>query len=142
MKGRSAGGKSFLLQSVLKFVQPDTYVVRTGLSPNALAYGSHDLKHRHLVVYEAAGLQGSEGNANLRSLLSEGHLTRETTIRQSDGTFGTQVVDREGPVGVLMTTTLNALHPEDETRLLSLRLDDDADQTRLVLIREARARFS
>ena len=54
-----------------------------------------------------------------------------------DGALQTRLVEREGPTGLIVTTTSVALHPENETRLLSLAATDTADQTRLVLARLA-----
>ena len=44
-----------------------------------------------------------------------------------------RLTEREGPTGLIVTTTLPRLHPENETRLLSLTVTDTQDQTRSVL---------
>jgi hypothetical protein len=44
-----------------------------------------------------------------------------------------RVIEQGGPIGVIVTTTALSLHPEIETRLLSLTVDDSAEQTRRVL---------
>ena len=49
----------------------------------------------------------------------------------------TRLVEREGPTGLIVSTTSVALHPENETRLLSLSATDTSDQTKLVLSRLA-----
>src|SRR5262249_55205225 len=41
--------------------------------------------------------------------------------------------ERPGPTGVILTTTQIRLHPENETRLLSVPVDDTPEQTRRVL---------
>ena len=73
----------------------------------------------------------------VRSLLSEGCVRYETVEKGSDGTLRTRLVEREGPTGLIVSTTSVALHPENETRLLSLTATDTADQTKLVLSRLA-----
>jgi hypothetical protein len=68
----------------------------------------------------------------LRSLLSEGRIRYETVEKTRDG-LQPKLIEREGPTGVLLTTTLARLHPENETRLLSLTSKDDRDQTIAIL---------
>ena len=41
-------------------------------------------------------------------------------------------IEKEGPTGLITATTLARLHPENETRLLSLSLDESDEQTRNV----------
>ena len=41
---------------------------------------------------------------------------------------------REGPAGLITTTTQVSLHPENETRLLSLTTDDSPEQTKRVIM--------
>jgi hypothetical protein len=59
VKGPSSGGKSFLTESVLRLFPPAAYHAVTAMSDRALAYSNEPLKHRHLVLYEAAGMSGS-----------------------------------------------------------------------------------
>ena len=73
----------------------------------------------------------------MRSLLSEGCVRYETVEKGKDGELKTRLVEREGPTGLIVTTTSVALHPENETRLLSLSATDTPDQTKLVLSRLA-----
>ena len=43
------------------------------------------------------------------------------------------MIEKEGPVTFLVTTTKSKLDPENETRLLSLEIDDTREQTEKVL---------
>src|SRR5262249_35155291 len=45
----------------------------------------------------------------------------------------TIIIEKHGPVTFIVTTTKNTLHPENESRLLSLEIDDTRDQTKKVL---------
>jgi hypothetical protein len=56
VKGPSSGGKSFLVESTLKFFPPEAYYSLTAMSDRALAYSNEPLQHRFLVIYEAAGM--------------------------------------------------------------------------------------
>jgi hypothetical protein len=101
------------------------------MSDRALAYSSEPLNHRHLVICEAAGLASDFATYLVRSLLSEGRLRYETVEKTKDGLVP-RLIEREGPTGLIVTTTSLRLHPENETRMLSLTITDTRDQTAAV----------
>src|SRR5918912_4470125 len=68
----------------------------------------------------------------IRSLLSEGRVRYETVGKTSEG-IKPRLIEREGPTGLIVTTTAVKLHPENETRLLSLTVTDTQEQTRAVM---------
>ena len=133
VKGPSSGGKSFVVETVTSFMPRDAYYALTAMSERALAYGTEPLQHRFLILYEAAGLEGDFASYVIRSLLSEGRVRYETVEKTGEG-LAPRLIEREGPTGLLTTTTKIALHPENETRLLSIPITDTADQTRDVLL--------
>jgi len=47
---------------------------------------------------------------------------------------GTSVIEKNGPTGLLTTTTLHALDPELETRMLSTSVPDTSEQTLAVML--------
>ncbi|MDA1093710.1 MAG: hypothetical protein O3A25_10660 [Acidobacteria bacterium] len=102
------------------------------MSEHALAYSTEDLAHRMLVIYEAEGMASETTSYLIRSLLSEGRIRYETVMKTAEG-LRAVLIDREGPTGLLTTTTRPSLHPENETRLLSLVVSDTPNQTRLVM---------
>lgn len=132
VKGPSAGGKSFLVDAVLRHFPPTAYYPLTGLSERALAYSEEPLAHRHLVIFEAAGLEGEFSSYLMRSLLSEGCVRYETVEKTKEG-MRARLIERPGPTGLICTTTKARLHPENETRLLSLTVRDTPEQTKAVL---------
>ncbi len=85
VKGPSSGGKSFLVELVLKFFPPAAYYALTAMSERAVAYTTEPLKHRMLVIYEAAGMSGDIASYLIRSLLSEGKIRYETVQRSPEG---------------------------------------------------------
>lgn len=129
VKGPSSGGKSYLVESVLSFFPESTYYALSAMSERALAYSDEPLQHRFLVLYEANGMQGEMASYLIRSLLSEGCIRYETVEKTKDG-MQAKLIEREGPTGLLVTTTAVSLHPENETRLLSLTVTDTPQQTR------------
>ncbi len=132
VKGPSSAGKSHLVERVLTFFPETTYYLLSAMSERALAYSDEPLKHRILVLIEAAGLQGNFASYLMRSLLSEGHLRYETVEKTSDG-IRPRVIEREGPTGLLTTTTAVRLHPENETRMFSIPVTDTPEQTKEIL---------
>jgi hypothetical protein len=98
------------------------------MSDKAIIYWDEPIRHRHLVVYEAAGLNSVFLSYIIRSLLSEGKVRYWTGKKQ---------IEKEGPTGFITTTTGN-LHPENETRMLTLRIDESPEQTRAVMKAQAR----
>lgn len=131
VKGPSAAGKSFVTEQVLRYFPASAYKSLSGMSEHALVYLDEPLVHRFLVVYEAAGLSGDLASYLVRSLLSEGRVEYHTVVKGKNGMMPKTLVI-EGPTGVLTTTTAISLHPENETRLLSVPASDTASQTKSV----------
>ena len=136
IKGLSSGGKSFTLGTILKFFPSSAYYALTSMSERAIAYSDEPMIHRILVIYEAAGLNSDLTNYLVRSLLSEGQIRYET-VENIGGVLQSRVIEREGPTGLILTTTSINLHPENETRMLSLSVKDDPDQTKGVMVSQA-----
>jgi hypothetical protein len=132
LKGPSSAGKSYIVEQVLRLFPPEAFYCLTAMSERALAYSAEPLRHRTLVIFEAAGLSGDMASYLIRSLLSEGRLDYETVEKTKDGLKARRIT-REGPTGLIVTTTAVSLHPENETRLLSVPVSDTQEQTRAVL---------
>lgn len=132
VKGPSSAGKSFVVEQVLAFFPPAAFYALSAMSERALIYSEEPLIHRVLVIYEAAGLQGDMAAYIVRSLLSEGRVRYETAEATKDGVRA-RFIEREGPTGLLLTTTAIRLHPENETRLVSIPITDTPEQTQAVL---------
>jgi hypothetical protein len=136
VKGVSSCGKSFLNEQVLRFFPPSAYYVLTAMSDKALAYSEEPVKHRFLVIFEAPGMQGECASYLMRSLLSEGRICYDTVEATQDG-IKPKRIEREGPTGLITTTTAISLHPENETRYFSVEVDDTPKQTTRVLLATA-----
>lgn len=133
VKGTSSVGKSFVVEITLKFFPEEAFYALSGMSDRSLAYSTEPLVHRMLVIFEAAALNSDFASYLLRSLLSEGCVRYETVESTKDG-LKPKLVVREGPTGLLLTTTAIKVHPENETRLLSLSVKDTREQTAAVML--------
>lgn len=132
VKGPSSGGKTYLVERVLSFFPGSAYYALTAMSERTLAYSEEPIRHRFLVIYEADGMASDFATYLMRSLLSEGKVRYETVESTPQG-IRPRLIEREGPTGLIITTTAVKLHPENETRLISLTVTDTQDQTRGVI---------
>jgi hypothetical protein len=131
VKGPSSAGKSHLVEQTLRLFPDEAYYALTAMSERALAYSEEPIVHRMLVLYEAAGLSGDIASYLIRSLLSEGRLRYETVIKTNEG-MQANLIEREGPTGLIVTTTATRLHPENETRMVSITVSDTKEQTQAI----------
>jgi hypothetical protein len=139
IKGPSGSGKSFSLQSALRFIPKEAYEEFSGMSEKVIAYLGNkiSLKHRMLIIGEAAGMAKGNGRTLLRQLLSEHEVRYATVQKTANGLDGVELPPLEGPVGLVMTTTANGLHTEDESRMMSVHMHESAEQIRAALLAQA-----
>jgi hypothetical protein len=122
-----------MVKEVLAAFPAEAQYVVTGMSERALAYGQRSLSHVMMVIYEAAGLTSDFGTYLLRSLLTEGRVAYET-VEKTEWGLQARLIERQGPTALILTTTELKLHPENETRMLSVPVTDTPDQTRAVML--------
>ncbi len=137
--GPSSAGKSHLVKNVVAtFPESATYTLDS-MSERALIYSEVDLKHRYLIVTEAAGLHyDGIGAMLMRALTWGGDLRYSTVVKTNAGPQAVEI-HREGPTG-LITTTTKKIEAELETRLLTVHVADTADVTRQIMLANARRR--
>lgn len=132
-KGTSGSGKSHTLESVLKFFPDEAYLNLGSMSRKYLYFSDEPLSHRFLIVPEWVTIaDDDELVALLRCLLSEGRVSHGTV--EGEGKKKARRIEKEGPTGLLVTTTRASVDPEMETRVLSFVTDDSQEQTRRVFM--------
>jgi hypothetical protein len=136
VKAPSSARKSYVTERVLTFFPASAFYSLSSMSERALAYSEEPLSHRVLVIIEAAGLASDFATYLVRSLLSEGRIRYETVEKTREG-LRPKLIERQGPTSLLVTTTAVKIHPENETRVLSLAVTDTPAQTKAVLRRLA-----
>jgi hypothetical protein len=129
VKGPSSGGKSHLVERVVAGFPESAVYELTSMSEKALIYLDEDMRHRFLVIYEASGMEGDMQTYLIRSLLSENRIRYQTAESTPQG-VKPRLLEMEGPTGLMVTTTRNRMHPENETRLLSIYVTDTRAQTK------------
>lgn len=133
LHGLSSAGKSYNVDSVLPFFPKSSYFGRSGMSERALIYSEERFEHRIVYIAEAAAVAAEGLSAYfLRTLISENRLVYETVEKDGDRLV-TRVIEKPGPVGVILTTTRLRLDPEIETRALALTVPDDPGLTREIM---------
>lgn len=137
IKGTSASSKSEIRKRMLEFFPPESIVSFTSLSEKSLIYHDGDFSNKILSMGEAAATEQQEfQDYLLRELMSEGCLRHATTERVGN-THAGKIIEKKGPVSFLVTTTKSKMHPENETQMLSLEIDNSPEQTRDVLTKVA-----
>jgi hypothetical protein len=125
----------------LRFFPADAWIDLGSISRRYLFYTEESFAHRFLVVPEWASIKDDEEIvAMLRVLLSEGRIVHGTV--EGEGRREARRVVKEGPTGLIITTTESAVDAELETRCLSLTTDDTPEQTRRVFAATAAQEFS
>src|SRR5215211_1389225 len=136
---QSSAGKNYLWDTALALVPPELVYKRTGFSAKALFRTKMSLKHSVLYIQELAGSEGAD--FSIRTLQSDNVLKWEATEKQPDGSMANVEYQVEGPTVIVQTTTKNHLHPENETRVVPLYLDESPEQTEKItkaVLRRAR----
>ncbi|MDZ4734661.1 MAG: toprim domain-containing protein [Nitrospirota bacterium] len=140
IKGLSGSGKSYTLEQTLKHFPDTAYIAMTGMSERALIYMPEDFAHKIIVLYEASALKeqkekttGDQTAYFVRSLLSEGKISYPVTVRDKEHGWKTTTITKQGPVGLILTTTAHELHGENETRMLSVPTNDTHAQTKAIM---------
>jgi hypothetical protein len=127
----SSSGKTHLVTGTLKLEDSSAYYELTGSSEKALIYLDKSLANCILYIQEPEGLAQGAGFAAIKSLFWEGRLKYDTVIKE-DGDFANKHIEKEGPTGLIVTTTIN-LEEQLSNRLFRLEVDTDSDQTRRIL---------
>jgi len=134
IKGGSGAGKSFSLNAGKQFVPTDVFHEFQGMSEKAIVYNDYDFKHKHIIISEAAGMADGDGRVLIRQLLSEGRIKYLTVTSTAKEGLKSETLLKEGPTGLIMTTTADELNKEDESRILSVNIRESADQIKQALL--------
>ncbi|MBN2024922.1 MAG: hypothetical protein JW809_19250 [Pirellulales bacterium] len=136
VQGPSSSGKSYVVRKVASLIPPEGVITATQLSPQSLFYmkpGS--LVHRFIVAGERSRLENddsAEATRALREMLSEGRLSKLLPIKK-DGQLESILVEQDGPIAYIESTTLTELFAEDANRCILLSSDERPEQTRRIL---------
>jgi hypothetical protein len=129
VKGRSSGGKNWLLTRVLSLTLKSAVAEITSASDRAWNYSGSDFRHKVVYIQEQNEAAGTIDP--IRLLISEGKLIRIVT-RFEGGKRVTKKYVARGPVAAISTSTKNRLKIDDENRHVSIWIDESPEQTRRI----------
>jgi hypothetical protein len=130
VKGSSSAGKNHLVNSVLQFFPAEKVHEISSMSERSLNFiDGSSLENSILYFYEIGGRNRSM-HPN-RILLSEGKLVHWYT-RSVGGRRETRKEETGGPVACISTTTEDRLEVDDESRHLSIWIDESDTQTKRI----------
>lgn len=138
IQSSSSAGKTTIAECVLSLMPEDSLFNYSALSGQALYYlGEEDLRHKILSISEDEGVK--RASYALKLLVSEGRLKIGTTGKDVDsGRLLTKTYQVKGPVSLIITTTTTDVDNELLNRLLVLSVDEDAAQTRRIVMNQRR----
>ena len=130
VKGPSSTGKNYLVNRVLKFLPKRAVVQISSASDKSWCYAGENYRHCVLLIDERNAATGQ--TESVRILISEGRVTRQITAREH-GQLVTKDYLARGPVAAISTTTKNRIQIDDETRHVSIWVDESREQTRAIV---------
>jgi hypothetical protein len=140
IKGPSSSGKSYLLEQVARLFPAEAVIHATQMTPQSLFHmrpGS--LRHRWIVGGERSRKDNddtAEATRALREMISAGRLSKLMPVKVG-GEIVTRVIEQDGPIAFVESTTLESVFAEDENRCVALYTDERPEQTRLIINRVA-----
>jgi len=134
VSGESSAGKNYLLSAVAAFIPEESKKFTSGLTPKALMHAAEDeFQHKAVFIAEYEGV--AKADYAIRTMQSEKMIEWDFV----DTGKGIQKKKNrvKGPAAFLQATTRPVLHPENETRLLFVSVDESSEQTQAILRRQA-----
>jgi hypothetical protein len=136
----SSTGKTYTVNKATMPVPPEGVIHATSLTANALYYMEPGSLRNKLVVAGERSRKQDDDTAEvtraLREMQSSGRLTKAVP-QKVDGKIKTELIEQEGPIAYIETTTLTQIFDEDLNRCLLFAADEREEQTRNVVRRLA-----
>jgi hypothetical protein len=137
VQGPSSSGKSYLIEKTARLFPPEAVICATQMTPQALFHmppGS--LAHRFVVGGERSRIQDderAEATRALREMISAGRLTKLMPMKLDGGQIETVLIEQEGPIAFVESTTVSKIFDEDANRCVLLSTDERPEQTRRIV---------
>jgi len=138
VKGHSSAGKNWLVTRVLRLMPKNAVAEITSASDKAWNYSGSDFRHRIVYVQEQNEAAGTMDP--IRLFISEGKIVRIVAGFENGRRVTKKYVAR-GPVAAISTTTKTRLKIDDETRHISIWVDESPGQTRNIVKMYTKQRY-
>jgi hypothetical protein len=145
IQGPSSSGKSYLIDKTTSLLPPEVLIHATQMTPQALFHMRPGaLVHKFIVAGERSRLEDddrAEATRALREMLSAGKLSKLMPMRVEGNQIETRLIEQDGPIAYIESTTLTKVDEEDANRCIMLHTDERPEQTRRI-IRQLAASYS
>lgn len=132
VQGQSSSGKSYPIEKVVGMFPPEAVVNATQMTPQSFFHmPTGSLSHRWVVAGERSRLENddrAEATRALREMLSAGRLSKMMPVKEG-GEIVTRMIEQEGPIAYIESTTLSRVFEEDANRCIMLSTDERRSQT-------------
>jgi DNA primase len=140
VQGQSSSGKSYTIERVASLFPPEAVVNVTQMTPQSFFHMPNgSLSHRWVVAGERSRLENddkAEATRALREMLSAGRLTKMMPMKVG-GEIQTVLIEQEGPIAFVESTTAARVFEEDANRCILLSTDERRSQTKTIMRRLA-----
>lgn len=136
VQGPSSSGKSYVAEQTSKLMPSEGIVHATQMTPQSLFHMKPGrLRHRFILAGERSRKEDddtAEATRALREMIGSGKLTKMMPMKVNGGTIETQIIEQDGPIAYLETTTLCRIMEEDRNRCILLSTDETPEQTQRI----------
>jgi DNA primase len=128
IRSESGAGKSYLMELIADLMPEEDVEYFSRLTPQSLYYMGRDrLVHKLLIVDERDGSEESE--YPIRTLQTRRKLTLAVPRKDDKGNMTTTILEINGPIAYMESTTSDYLNPENANRCFEIFLDESQNQT-------------
>jgi hypothetical protein len=135
--GPTASGKSYIPDVVAECFPPETVIRATQITPQAFFHLEPGaLKHRFVLAGERCRKEDDEAAEKtraLRELLASGKLSKLVCVKGAGGAIVTRLIEQDGPIAYIESTSLAKVFEEDANRCLSVFTDERPEQTKCIV---------
>ena len=144
VQGPSASGKSYPIEKVAELFPREAVILAKQMTPQALFHMPPGaLVHKFIVAGERSRRENdesAEATRALREMQASGKLSKLMPVKVGNA-IETQLIEQDGPIAYVESTTLPRIFEEDANRCILLQTDERPAQTRRVY-RATAARYS
>jgi energy-coupling factor transporter ATP-binding protein EcfA2 len=138
IQGPSSSGKSELVKTVLKTMNPKDKVEYMMTSSKFLAYQNNPIDHKVIVFYELQGME--EAAPMIRTAMTEGDIKTGTVMKNEQGVMGAVELETNTEGTVFVTTMASGkVDHELRTRLFCLEITHDPALSKEIFRAKARS---
>jgi hypothetical protein len=135
VQGASSSGKNYLLARAASFIPDEMKRFLSGMTPKVLMHAAED-EFEHKVVFVAEYEGVARADYAIRTFQSEQVIEWQFVETTQDG-IRNRTRKVRGPAAFIQATTRPLLHPENETRLLFIQMDETSELTEAILWHQA-----